>query len=419
MEYLEKLLDQFSDTPQNIVLKADICRRGMKSTEDLAKAGAKTGQTGIATKLQKMILKMEELPPEKFHFKSDETTVDIRLNDNSPYEIHEDDQGKFHLYCGDQNFGEVRFPKPSHYTDKKTSSGEECTYLVSQRGPSCLCVSVMDMCAYLKKGEACKYCVFAFGVEVGVQQNVIKAIPDPKVLAEGYKIASKDIKVKELKVSGGGLYDTHKEASYHKRFLEALSEQTDLPEEVTIMPQALEKQDQKDLKALGATNICFNMEVWDEKLWPEILPGKSKAVGRDEWIKRLEDAVDVFGRGHVGSAFVGGIECAPRPGYLSQEEALKSYIEGFEFLIKRGIAPWFMIWNAHPLLGGFTVDDPPPTEFYLRLGQETHELMEKYGFYPDLGFPRMGVDPPTLGLYCYYCYNFSFTRDYPRLIGRE
>ena len=45
--------------------------------------------------------------------------------------------------------------------------------------------------------------------------------------------------------------------------------------------------------------------------------------------------------------------------------------------------------------------------------------MEKYGLYPDLGFQRMGVDPPTFGLYCYYCYNFSFTRDYPRLMGRE
>ena len=43
----------------------------------------------------------------------------------------------------------------------------------------------------------------------------------------------------------------------------------------------------------------------------------------------------------------------------------------------------------------------------------------RYRVYADLGFPRMGVNPPTLGLYCYYCYSMQFTRDYPRLIGRQ
>lgn len=100
-------------------------------------------------------------------------------------------------------------------------------------------------------------------------------------------------------------------------------------------------------------------------------------------------------------------------------EALKSYIEAFEFLVKRGIVPWFTVWTASPLVGGFSEDDPPPTEFYLKLGEAIHELLEKYGLYRDLGFPEMGVDPPTLGLYCYYCYSMQFTRDYPRLIGRK
>jgi hypothetical protein len=70
-------------------------------------------------------------------------------------------------------------------------------------------------------------------------------------------------------------------------------------------------------------------------------------------------------------------------------------------------------------VGGFEEDDPPPTDFYLELGSALHELLEQHGLYRDLGFPEMGVDPPTLGLYCYYCYSMQFTRDYPRLIGRK
>ena len=245
----------------------------------------------------------------------------------------------------------MTFTPRSSYADKKTADGQESPYLVTQRGPVCLCVSVLDLCAYIKKDEACKYCLFSLGVEVGVKEKLIKPIPDPNVLAEALEIARQDVALKELKISGGGLYNTRREATYYKKFLEAVQEHADLPEEVTLMPQAFEKQDQKDLKALGATNICFNMEVWSEKLWPEILPGKSRSVGRHEWMKRLEDAVDIFGRGHVGSAFVGGMGSAPHPGYLTQKEAMTSYLSGFEYLMKRGMVPSFMIWNAHPLMG--------------------------------------------------------------------
>lgn len=419
MKYLDKLFDQFPDTPRRIIVKADISRRGIKPTPTLFKIGAKSSQTGLATKLQKVILKVTELPPEKFHFKSDKTTVDIRVHETSPYQVKEDSDGKYHLFCDTENFGEVTFTKRSSYTDKTTSDGQECSYLVTQRGPHCLCVSVLDICAYIKKDEHCRYCIVSPGMEVGLKEKLIKAVPDPEMIAEALEIACEDVELKELKISGGGLYNTHKEATYYKKFLEAAFNRIDPPEEVTVMPQAFDKEDAKDLKELGATNICYNMEVWHERIWPLAMPGKTKAVGRDQWIKRLEDAVEIFGRGHVGTNFVGGFECAPRPGYLSQNEALESSFEGYEFLIKRGIIPWFSIWNAHPFVGGFSVDDPPSTEFYLQMGEKIHELLQTYDAYLDLGFPKMGMDPPTLGLYCYYCYNFQFTRDYPRLINRE
>ncbi len=298
MEYLEKLLDEFSDTPRNIILHADILRRGMKLNRDLTEAGQTSCITGISTKLQSLAGDANQPPPSMFHFKADETSVDIKIDLRSPYEIK-------------------------------------------------------------------------------------------------------------------------KEARYYKKCLEAILEQIDPPEEIQIFSQAFDEEDQKDLRELGVTNILFNLEVWDERLWPLLLPGKAEAIGRQEWMNRLIKAVEVFGRGHVGSGFVGGFECAPHPGFLSRDEALKSYLDGFEFLIERGIVPWFTVWTAVPQVGGFQVYDPPPTEFYLRLGQGLHELLDKYGVYPDLGFPRMGVNPPTLGLYCYYCFSMTFSRDYPRLIGRD
>jgi len=44
MQYLEKLLDQFSDTPRNIIIKADIVRRGVKVNDDIQK-GRESGSS--------------------------------------------------------------------------------------------------------------------------------------------------------------------------------------------------------------------------------------------------------------------------------------------------------------------------------------------------------------------------------------
>lgn len=419
MEYLEKLLSEFSNIPRNIILHADILRRGMKPTQDLIKAGETSCITGLSTRLQRLAGGSRQPPPSMFHFTADETSVDIKIDPRSPYEIKKDGDGKYHLFCGNEELAEVKFTERPSYTDKTTSDGESCAALLLQRGPFCILVSPLDFCAYYKKKEACKYCVLSAAMEFGARAKLMKPIPDHDTIAEAVAMATEDIDLKDLKLCGGALYNPKKEAHYYKKCLEAILERIDPPEEITIFSQAYDDEDQKDLKQLGATNVLFNMEVWNEHLWPELLPGKAKAIGREEWINRLTRAVEIFGQGHVGSGFVGGFECAPYSGFLSQDEALKSYLEGFEFLIERGIVPWFTVWTAAPMVGDFQVDDPPPTEFYLRLGAGLHELLETYEMYADLGFPRLGVDPPTLGLYCYYCFSMTFSRDYPRLIGRE
>ena len=418
MRTFEKLLDAFPDTPRNIIVHADVLRRGIRMTRDLQDAGAEACITGLTNKLMEAALGKVPIPGQ-FHFKSDETTVDIKIDERSPYEIRKDGERTFRLFCGEHDLGAVKFTKRPSYIGKQTSDGKEVAPMIMQRGPFCILVSPLDFCAYLKKGEACKYCLLSLAMEVGVQRKWVDAIPDFNTLAEAVEIACKDVHLKDLKICGGALYDTRKEAGFYRQCIEAILERIDMPEELTVFSQAFDREDQKSLRELGVRNALFNLEVWNDRLWPELLPGKARAIGRSEWIRRLEDAVDIFGRGHVGTSFVAGFECAPRPGFLSRDEALRSYIEAFAFLIERGIVPWFTVWTASPLVGGFSEDDPPSTEFYLRLGAALHELLEKHGLYPDLGFPEMGVDPPTLGLYCYYCYSMQFTRDYPRLIGRR
>ena len=416
MRDLEQLLEQFSSTPRNIIVKADVLRRGVRLTEDLHVAGEAACTTGLTGKADD-ILGAARPVPSQFHFSADDTTVDIRGVEESPYQIARDEGGRHQLRCGGESLGDVYFtPRPA-YMERHTSDGKSCADYLLQRGPHCLFVDVINFCAYVKKGEACRYCLLGPLMEAKVKQGHARPIPDFEMVAEAVAVACDELDVRDLKLSGGGLYDTRQEARMHIECLEAILTRVEAPEEITIFSQALVKQDQKRLKDLGATNVCFDLEVWNEDLFAKLLPGKARTVGRKEWISRLEDAVDVFGRGHVGTNFVAGFECAPRPGFLSRDEAFASYSRGFADLIARGVVPWFTVWATHPLVGGFTPADPPPTEFYLQLGSVLHELLEEHGVYPDLGFDRLGVDPETLGLYCFYCYSMQFTRDYPRLVA--
>ena len=51
-------------------------------------------------------------------------------------------------------------------------------------------------------------------------------------------------------------------------------------------------------------------------------------MGRERWIQALEDAVDVFGKGNVMTAFVGGAELDGEGAFANPQEALESNLEG-------------------------------------------------------------------------------------------
>ena len=90
-------------------------------------------------------------------------------------------------------------------------------------------------------------------------------------------------------------------------------------------------------------NVCFNLEVWSERLFARICPGKHRFVGYDRWIESLETAVGLWGKGHVYSAMVAGVELGPELG-LSQDEALEIALRGAEDLCRRGILPIYSLY---------------------------------------------------------------------------
>jgi hypothetical protein len=90
--------------------------------------------------------------------------------------------------------------------------------------------------------------------------------------------------------------------------------------------------------------VCFNLEMWSEPLFAKVCPGKNRYVGYARWIASLETAVRLWGRGHVYSAMVAGIELEPEHG-LDWELAARTALEGADDLCRRGIIPIYsLVW---------------------------------------------------------------------------
>ena len=170
MDQLENLLERFSDTPRHVVVKADVTRRGVRPTEDLQAASATSCTTGLTTKWSRS-LGQPEPPPS-------------RPQESSPYAIRRDEAGRHHLLCGNQVLDEIYFtPRPA-YMDLRLSNGEPVSDYLTQRGPSCLCVDVTNFCAFVKKGDACQYCLGYVGNWQNHRQLNKDEIKDPQALLQ-------------------------------------------------------------------------------------------------------------------------------------------------------------------------------------------------------------------------------------------
>jgi len=116
-------------------------------------------------------------------------------------------------------------------------------------------------------------------------------------------------------------------------------------------------------------------------------------VGRDEWIRRIVDAADVFGPAQVIPNFVAGIEMAQPYGYTDVEAAVRSTAKGLDFFMSKGITPRFTTWCPEPMtpLGDANLDGAP-LEYHLRLLEVYRDTMRQYRLAapPGYGVPGKG-----------------------------
>jgi biotin synthase-related radical SAM superfamily protein len=144
----------------------------------------------------------------------------------------------------------------------------------------------------------------------------------------------------------------------------------------------------------GIQAIGFSMEIWDEKLYKAICPGKSNSVSHEAFVNSIRNAVKVFGEGNVYGVLVMGLE--PK----------ETFLEGVRALAGLGANVVPFVWSPNPgsKLEGHRA---PTSKWYVETVLEASEIVYE------------AKVPAGTENHCFKCDGNSLLHDALRLKGIE
>lgn len=304
--------------------------------------------------------------PAEFYTPIGRYLVRLKWNQKSPFELKLED-GVYILKRGKQIIWDnIQFRERPKYYGLLTSDGTQMRTVGPLGGHNNLRITYSNECALKDKGEACLFCnINETKAVYGNVQNI--TWKTPRQIAETFVAASKE-GFDHITVSGGFVPE-RREVEYYLDVAEAilnLTGKTELDGSVTVgAPNDLSSI--AKYKEAGYTAIATNLEVWHKSLFDYYCPGKARQCGgRENWIRTLEEEVNVFGRYRVRSSFVAGLE---------HKESL---LEGFEILSEKGVicvpSAWFL--NVGSPLEGHRTPEP---EWHWEVQKRTADIWRKYG----------------------------------------
>jgi hypothetical protein len=262
-----------------------------------------------------------------------------------------------------EKIGEIVFRerRPHHpLLDKVTRDGVPFHSIASINEAGQVHVNYSQECVLKDKGEDCYFCNYS------VRNATLKT---PQQVGEVFSTLYQAGVGKHLNLTSGFMHE-RRELEYYLDVAEEIKQRTGLKDfrATAVVGAPLDLSVIEKYKEAGFFSIRMNIEIWDKHIWQAICPGKHKYCGGwENWVKALEHAVEVFGKGRVASNIVGGIE--PK----------KSILEGAEYKISRGIVASASTWR--PVAGSFLEGHrSPETSWHLDLQRKIAALYKKYGF---------------------------------------
>lgn len=282
----------------------------------------------------------------------------------SPYSIVVENGAPFLLYDGEA-LAEIALNEPERHPelDQVLSTGEKVRSILSIDPHGQVNVGFSDECSLKDRGEDCLFCSY----------NVRERDPErPKIknasqIAEAYDIVRRAGKANHFKISGGFIPERRELESYID-VVDAIREKHNKFSGVAVIGAPADLSILSKYKEAGYTDISHNLEVWDKDLFALVCPGKEKQNGGwQHWIDSLEAAVEIFGKGHVHSNFVGGLDNKD------------GFIDGIEFLSSKGIVAHFGVFR--PEKGTpFEGHRSPEAAYHWEVADRATDVQIRYGF---------------------------------------
>jgi hypothetical protein len=263
-------------------------------------------------------------------------------------------------------------------------------------------LTVFRLCQYFGRDSECRFCdinhnyrqQLAAGRPYTGVKSVEEVLEAVSIIAETEALDAPD-RSRAYTVTGGSVLtkvDGLEEAPFYARYVEAIESRFPGRWIGKVVAQALPKDQARLFKDAGARIYHPNYEIWDRALFETICPGKDRHVGRDEWIRRILDAAEVFEPRHVIPNFVAGVEMGRPYGFATVDEAIASTGEGLDFFMSRGITPRFTTWCPEPTTPlGHENPGGAPLEYHVRLLGTYRDTMRRHRLAPPPGYGPAGA----------------------------
>jgi hypothetical protein len=407
-ELVESLIERYPSVPAEAVVKEDLLRTGIafddSALSDNLDGSVKPKSYFIFSFDQRPLAELGEAakrrPPEEIALSGGpyglrRTIVSVRVNPASPWRVVGD-----RLTLEGSPVAEVELPPMPAYYRHTLSNGKS----VMETAPTIqwgylIYLTVLRLCQYFGAKEECQFCDINHNwrqhKRAGRPYTGIKPVED--VLEALAIIAEHDVERAShaYTLTGGSVTSTVDglaEADFYGRYAQAIEERFPGRWIGKVVAQALPRGDVERYRAYGIRIYHPNYEVWDDRLFSIICPGKERYVGREEWHRRILDAAEVFGPRYVIPNFVAGVEMARPFGFATVEEAITSTVEGLDFFMSRGITPRFTTWCPEPTTPlGRDNPEGAPLEYHVRLLEAYRETLERHGLQPPPGYGKPGA----------------------------
>ncbi len=388
---ITELEQKFPSIPHSAIIKADVFREGVAWTPDLNIIGR------WAIPHTHMIfdwdhdrlddkLEVEEgwvLIPCLFQLRDGTSTI-LKLAADSPYTIKILPGDARYMLCRDgEDLQEVFFEPRPRWFMRRARDGTPMCKIVSTAGRNCIfAITLLSYCQYFKTDEQCVFCCIVPSVDHARERGIERTMkPTVNRVLEVYRAATEEHPVGHFNLTGGGLIDRQREAGLYVRFLDEMMQQLGDDNALPwhVITQALAEDDQKRLvdAGRGKMTLCHPLEVWEEKLYPILVPGKARHVGRTQWIEAMVRAAKLVNPWRATTTIVAGCETVPPNGFSTISAALRSMEEYLTFFLEHGVLPRFTFWTPAP--GSPWEHSPtPPTEYFLEISQLQRELYQKH-----------------------------------------